>query len=123
MTAYKKFCALRDERRAGEEAPKYTEEHAFEMAARAAQLRYPDTLTEDLKEVLGMPNFQCAPIAHVFRNAGLADIPRKAEAEQAFIIDKLIRFVLAHGTDWRKHAVAELTQARDALVKQTAGEA
>lgn len=122
MTAYKEFCTLRDERRAGEEAPRYTEAQAFEIAVQAGQLRYPDTLTEDLKEVLGMPNFRCAPVAHVFRNAGLADIPHKAEAEQAFVIDKLVRFVITHGTEWREHAVAELTQVRNAMEEKISGE-
>jgi len=78
-------------------------------------LIYPPSLSDDLAEVMGMPNFQCAPLAHGYRDAGLADIPRKAEAEQAFVIDKLVRLVIQHGVDWRVHAVADLDKVREVL--------
>jgi hypothetical protein len=32
MTAYQEFCRLRDQRRAGEEAPQHTEEQALDLA-------------------------------------------------------------------------------------------
>jgi hypothetical protein len=38
MTTYKEFCSLRDQRRAGEEAPQYTEEEAFQLAYRSTAL-------------------------------------------------------------------------------------
>lgn len=79
-------------------------------------LSYPATLTSELMAVLGMPNFQCAPIAHGYRDAGLADIPHKAESEQAYVIDKLVRFVILHGTDWRKHAAEDLGKVREILL-------
>lgn len=69
---------------------------------------YPVELTAELREVLGMPNFQRAPFAHAFRDAGRAEIERRAEAEQAFVLHWLIGIVLEHGADWRKVAGAEL---------------
>ncbi len=84
---------------------------------------YPESLTEDLQDVLGMPNFRCAPIAHAYRDAGEATIPHKAEAEQAFVIDKLVRHVIQHGPAWRTHAGAELTRIRDILKAKQGGAA
>lgn len=86
-------------------------------------LIYPSTLTADLGEVMGMPNFKCAPLAHGYRDAGLADIPRKAEAEQAFVIDRLVRLVIQHGADWRMHAAADLGKVRAALQAKKEGTA
>jgi len=125
MTAYREFCMLRDQRRAGEEAPEFTEEAAFESVLRTALAgaTYPQSLNNDLLDVLGMPNFICAPIAHAYRDAGQAEIPRKAEAEQAFVIDKLVRFVIQHGTEWRKYASEELGCVRDILQKRKGGAA
>lgn len=97
-------------------APVASAQPDADEVASASALTYPATLTADLAEIMGMPNFQCAPIAHVYRDAGLANVARKAEAEQAFVIDKLVRFVIAHGADWRKRAQEELNQARAAYV-------
>lgn len=94
-----------------------------EDVASASALTYPATLTPDLAEIMGMPNFRCAPIAHVYRDAGLANVARKAEAEQAFVIDKLVRFAIAHGADWRKHAQEELNQVRAVYVAKKAAPA
>jgi hypothetical protein len=74
---------------------------------------FPEQLTPELREVLGMICFQCAPIAHAFRAAG-ADIATKAEAEQAYVIHWLVGIVLRHGKDWRTVAGGEL----EALHKQ-----
>lgn len=79
-------------------------------------LLYPDTLTDDLQEVLGWPNFRCAPIAHLFRDAG-ADIARKAEAEQAYVLDWLIRLTILHGPDWRAVAAADMQAAQERAAK------
>ena len=35
-----------------------------------AALTYPNDLTDELREVLGWPNFRCGPVAHVMRDAG-----------------------------------------------------
>jgi hypothetical protein len=60
---------------------------------------FPSELTDDLREVLGWPNFKCAPIAHLMRAAG-ADIKHKAEDEQAAVLHWMVRLVLRHGPDW-----------------------
>lgn len=60
---------------------------------------YPPTMTPELEHVLGLMNFRTGPIAHVFQKAGFA-IPTKCEAEQAFVLDRLIRAVLTHGEGW-----------------------
>lgn len=74
-------------------------------------LRYPDTLTPNLTEVLGMMNFHAVPIAHIFRAAGAA-IPEKTENEQAFVLDFLIRLVIKYGDGWKSMANAEIGQAK-----------
>jgi hypothetical protein len=67
-------------------------------------LVYPTSqMDDDLREILGMPNFACAPIAGGFRAAGF-QIAHKAESEQAFVLDWLIGIYLKHGADWRKAA-------------------
>lgn len=118
---YEEFCKLRDQRRHGEEAPEYTEKRAFEIAFQDHQRAYPATLTPDLLEVLGMPNFMCGPIAHAYRDAGLATIPPKAEAEQAFVIDKLVRLIIQHGAAWRTHAHEDLSRVSAALKAKKKG--
>jgi hypothetical protein len=65
---------------------------------------YPDELTTDLREVLGWPNFVCGPFAHLMRAAGVADIKRKAEDEQAHVLHWLIKHVLRDGANWRSAA-------------------
>ena len=64
---------------------------------------YPQEMTPELAEVLGMMVFQSGPIAHAFRDAGHA-IPNKCEAEQAFVLHWLIGLALEHGEDWQKRA-------------------
>lgn len=73
---------------------------------------FPDALTPELSYVLGMPNFRCAPYAAIFREAG-HDIPCKAEAEQAFVIHRMVRAVLQHGAGWDAAFAADLRAAAD----------
>ncbi|MBN9357442.1 MAG: hypothetical protein J0I15_13390 [Herbaspirillum huttiense] len=77
-----------------------------------AATAFPDALTPELSYALGMPNFRCAPYAAIFRGAG-HDIPRKAEAEQAFVIHRMVRAVLQHGAGWDAAFAAELHAAAD----------
>lgn len=65
---------------------------------------FPMGLTPELLEVLGMPNFRAGPMAHAFREAGRAEIKRRSENEQAFILHWLTTLVLEHGADWRRVA-------------------
>ncbi|MBU9378736.1 VRR-NUC domain-containing protein [Burkholderia gladioli] len=85
---------------------------AGEAVARA----YPDALTEDLRHVLGFPNFRCGPYAHLMRAAG-ADIQRKAEDEQAHVLHWLVKLVIDHGERWADVAQEEL----DAMREKVAG--
>lgn len=70
-------------------------------------LTYPAEMTPQLEHVLGLMNFSTGPIAHRFQAAG-RDIKRKAEAEQAFVLDWLIRLVLQHGDRWAEVADEEI---------------
>lgn len=74
---------------------------------------YPEKITPELEEILGLPIFITAPIAHAFRAAGEA-IPNKVEAEQAFVLYWLIGLALRNGAAWRSIAAARL----DELAKQ-----
>ncbi|WP_181279484.1 hypothetical protein [Burkholderia gladioli] len=85
---------------------------AGEAVARA----YPDSLTEDLRHVLGFPNFRCGPYANLMRAAG-ADIQRKSEDEQAHVLHWLIKLVIDHGERWADVAQEEL----DAMREKVAG--
>ena len=76
----------------------------FEFAAQRPRPDWPAELTPQLLELLGMPNFQTDPMAQAFRDAGRANIPRRLENEQAFILHWLVGLVIEHGADWRRHA-------------------
>ena len=79
---------------------------------------FPSEMTPELRDILGRPNFVCAPIAHIFQAAG-ADIPRKAEAEQAFVLHWMVKLYLAHGDDWQEQGERELKEARTAALKKS----
>ncbi|WP_298929115.1 hypothetical protein [uncultured Ramlibacter sp.] len=91
-------------------------------AAVAAELpkELPDD--EETRFILGFMCFQAIPIVQVFRAAG-HEIATKAEAEQAFVMRRMLNCYLAHGTDWRKAFIAELDAARAAAPSGGAGEA
>lgn len=76
-------------------------------------LGYPRELTDDLRDVLSMMMWNTGPIAHALR-AGGADIPSKAEAEQAHVMHWLTLLVLEHGTAWREKASEEINRIRAA---------
>ena len=76
-------------------------------------LIYPATMTPLLEHVLGFPNFRTGPIAHVFQKAGFA-IKKKCEAEQAFVLDRMIRAVLEHGEKWAEVFESDLRAQFDA---------
>jgi hypothetical protein len=81
---------------------------------------YPSEMTPALAEVLGMPNFVLHPFWMALREVGVAIKPRY-EDEQAAALHFLIPFALAHGDDWRRHAIErlkELKQQRDATQAQ-----
>ncbi|MBG4148147.1 hypothetical protein GHV55_10690 [Pseudomonas aeruginosa] len=67
-------------------------------------------LTEDLKDILGRPNFTCIHLAHALRQMGFV-IDHKSAAEQAACLHWMLNHYLAHGANWRAHAEAELKAA------------
>ncbi|MGS0647990.1 hypothetical protein ACU81Q_10200 [Komagataeibacter melomenusus] len=95
------------------------------MAEKDAQIRHlqtitlPDEMTPDIESALGTICFRAAPYAHAFRKAGAA-IPAKAEAEQAFVIFKLLKGVLQHGS-FEKAADILLEEAHAAIKKSREG--
>lgn len=91
----------------------------------APALAYPANLTPELGHALGFMNFHTGPVAHVFRAAGY-DIARKCEAEQAFVLDRMVRTVITHGKMWRDAFNAQLDAARNKAAanqgRESAGE-
>ena len=90
-----------------------------------ADLILPRELTPGLREVLGMMVFECGPSAPAFRNAGRADIRRKAEEEQAFVLHWLLTLLLEHGEDGWRPVAGETLEAviAEAKAKARAAEA
>ncbi len=64
-------------------------------------------INEDLIDILGRPNFTCSGLAELLRRNG-ADIKRKSENEQAYVIHWLLGIYLKHGIEWRATAESEL---------------
>jgi len=61
-------------------------------------------LDDDLRDILGRPNFACIRLANLFRKEG-AVIASKAEDEQAHVIHWMLGLRLKHGREnWREHA-------------------
>lgn len=81
---------------------------AARAALEAAPLpAYPEELTPELREVLGWPNFKCAPVAHAFQASGYP-IAKRAEDEQAFVLHWFTKLVLRHGGQWWEKACEEI---------------
>lgn len=72
----------------------------------------PDKMTPAMEEALGLMIFESAPIAHLFKEDG-ADIPPKAEKEQAFILLKALRYAIEFPGDWRQRFGKEIGDAID----------
>jgi hypothetical protein len=84
----------------------------LELLVHAAGRRpLPPSLDADLTEILGTPNFHAALFAHVFRASGVA-VPRKADAEQAFILHWLLGLWFEHGPGWRLAACEAMRAAQ-----------
>lgn len=64
-------------------------------------------LDDELREILGRPNFRCMQIASVLRAAG-QQIACKSEDEQAAVLYWMLGKYAAHGPDWWQHAREEL---------------
>lgn len=75
---------------------------------------YPDEMTPELREVLGLMVFTTGPIAHAFRAAG-HDIGHKVEEEHAFVLHWLIGLALRNGPAWRTIAGSRLAELVEQL--------
>lgn len=100
-----------------------TANHATEKVCEAADQsvcdmaiprQYPDELTPNLRDVLGWPNFKCAPIAHVMRAAG-SDIKLRSEDEQAAVLDWLVKLDFTYGERWWEAGSEELRTMQEAI--------
>ena len=85
----------------------WEDSNAAERIAQLERRALPDELDDSLREILGRPNFACAPIAGALRARGWT-IARKAEAEQAAAIFWMLEHYLQHRADWFTHARDEL---------------
>ena len=72
-------------------------------------------LDDNLRLILGRPNFSCITIAKALRIAGHA-IEQKAEHEQAAVIHWLLGFYFSHGDNWIDASRAALKDMRDAAM-------
>lgn len=64
-------------------------------------------LDEEVRWILGRPNFWCASVAEQLRRSGRL-IAKKAEEEQAAVIHWFLTLYLEHGAKWRDVAADEL---------------
>ena len=69
----------------------------------AAAVLLPKEMTPEIRDVLGLMVFRTGPLAHLFR-AGGAEIPKRIEDEQAFILFRFLHLALTHGADWKNVA-------------------
>lgn len=61
----------------------------------------PFDFDEEIKWILGQPNFACIGIANSLRRSG-QQIENKSEAEQAAAIYWMLEMYQMHGKNWRK---------------------
>jgi hypothetical protein len=73
-----------------------------------APLPYPEQLTPDLAEILGLMPQQTLPMAEQLRQRGLRCVPLEPRAASAWIRHWLIGLYLGHGTAWRAIASERL---------------
>jgi hypothetical protein len=77
-----------------------------------AQGQWVPTQDKETRWILGRPCFVCAGIAQNLRAKGY-EIERKAEDEQAVVIDWMLNLYAKHGTDWRSEAEAFLKTPKE----------
>lgn len=64
-----------------------------------------------IKFILGRPNFWCGNVAQLLRGVGHT-IERKAEEEQAYVINYMLELYEKHGENWEESLLAELHKKR-----------
>ncbi|MET0179164.1 MAG: hypothetical protein ABW194_01620 [Novosphingobium sp.] len=92
----------------------------------AAAGPWPELLTPELRKILGLICFQCAPFAHVYQAAGEfsgseGPLQKRAEDEQAFILHKLVSLWVAHGEGWMDAFDDELVRVKAKAAQATGG--
>lgn len=78
---------------------------------------WPQSLTPDLRDILGMMCFEFISLAQCARAAG-HDVPKRAEDEQAFWLHRLLGHWFTHGEDWRTAAAVDLQKMRAEAAKR-----
>jgi hypothetical protein len=68
-----------------------------------------------MESALPFMDFRTGPLAAIYRAAGY-NIPRHCAAEDAFILDRMMRAVLTHGDNWAECFHAQLRVAQDVAI-------
>ena len=74
-----------------------------------------DPLTSPIAQVLAeaYEPWNLAAIGRAFRDNGI-DLPRRVEAECAYVLHWLLKVALEHGPDWRERAQAQIDALKPA---------
>ncbi|MCE3604662.1 hypothetical protein LXA47_13735 [Massilia sp. P8910] len=80
-------------------------------------LSYPPTLTAVLQTALACMDLRTGPMVEIFRAAGYK-IAAQCAAEEAFILDRMMRAVLTHGDKWARAFTAQLRVAQDVAIEK-----
>ena len=78
------------------------------------QTEWPEELTPELSNILGLMCFQFIHPVEAYRKAGHT-INRSAEDEQAFMLHRLIGFWFKYGEGWQQAALDDLKEVREKL--------
>jgi hypothetical protein len=70
-----------------------------------------------LESGLAVMDLRIGPMATIFRAAGYK-IAAQCAAEEAFILDRMMRTVLTHGDKWAPVFAAELRVAQDVVIEK-----
>lgn len=87
--------------------------HAKEICKHLNMQPWPEALTLELSDILGMPNFSFIDLARLARDSGISLKPR-SEDEQAFWMHRMLGHWFKHGVKWRDAMAADV----EALVKK-----
>jgi hypothetical protein len=80
-------------------------------------LSYPATLTAVLQSALASMDLHTGPMVEIYRAAGYT-IAAQCAAEEAFILDRMMRAVLTHGDKWARLFTAQLRVAQDVAIEK-----
>lgn len=77
---------------------------------------WPKAVDDEFSFIVNWPLMRSAHAAAVYRALG-HDIPRKYEAEVAFLTHRFIGLWLDHGAGWREVAEAEMQRGKAACLR------